>query len=701
MRFNETFKAKYKILKRYDDNNVQIAILDTNGFSCEVKKCNLHNFYVCAYTGDIYTSDCVFYQNDKVGYYMKNLSIPVLEVPSTEDELIKYTASQIKGVSKDTMKRIVNYFGIDFVNMLNEHPEEINKIQLRDAQKEAILKWCEGHADLSIITTNAYLYGIEPTEIFEIYDMYGFKAIKMIEQDPYTLYMYNLIDLKKIDNIAIKNGIPANSVNRVAAYIYYLISNYEDDGCMAVRKTDVDKYITKNSFDNEYSEALEYLINNKFIKTVKFDNDEEYIGKTVNLNTESSIARYLSRVDEDSGYSRDVIERAFKGNELNKQQREAVFGCLSKKISLLTGGPGTGKTFTIKRIIRTIKNINPNIKISLMAPTGKAAGRMIEVIKLEATTIHCAFGINEGDNLLRKEGMILDEDLIIVDEASMIDETLFGYMVKHISDKTQLILVGDTGQLPSVGAGNLLESLSSIVPNYELTTICRQDKTSKIVLNAHHIRNKEFNKIEFDDKEFCFIETKKIVDTVKELYKKYCNTYNPEDIMILSPQKDKNGTNQINAGIQENNPYEVVKTDERNIYKKYDRVIQTKNVKKLKIHNGDQGYVGSDSEKGLWVFFDGIDDPVDVTDLKHLDLAYAITVHKSQGSEADLVIMIFNEAHMFSLSKKLIYTALTRTKSKFIGVGASKDLLIKGCQKEEKERISLIKKYYENFIKSK
>lgn len=697
MKFNQKFVAKYKIKNIIEENVLMIEILDTGTFSCEVKKCCLHGFFGRVYEGDVYSSECVFLESEKNGYYMKSLGVPVLEIPSSEEELIKYSASQINGVSKTTMERVVNYFGIDFISIINDDPNEINKLQLKETQKQSIVDWCESHYNLDSIASEAYLYGISPVEIFDIYKKYGSRTIKIIEKNPYVLYLYGLISFRKIDKIALKNKIDQDSVERVAAIIYNFISDKEESGSMAAYEMEIMAELEKQKLQHMFVDAIKYLAELNFIEKAVFG-EETFYGKVENISAEKIIANYLTKNINAQGYSTEVIEMAFKGNELNKQQKEAVFGCLSHKISLLTGGPGTGKTFTIKRIIRTVKNIDPSIRISLMAPTGKAASRMIEMIGMEAKTIHCSFGIAECDDILRKDGMKLESDLIIIDESSMIDEKLFSYVCRHVAPHTQLILVGDTGQLPSVAAGNLLYSLSKIVPNYELTTICRQDKTSAIVLNAHRIRNNKIDEIEFDDDEFKFIETNNVTETVCELYHELSDIYFPEEIMILSPQHNKNGTDSINAKIQEENPGKILKQYCRDIYKESDRVIQTKNDKKLQIHNGDQGFVIGLAEKGLWVLFDGSDEPVEITDLSNLELAYSITVHKSQGSESEIVIMVFNEAHLFTLSDKLIYTALTRTKKKFIGVG-NKNVFFQGCKKEEKLRISLINYYFDAYNK--
>lgn len=696
MKFNKPFDAKFKIKQVHKEDSYYVELLETKGYDTEITECNLFGKFKKAYVGDIFACQCEFVRNKNLSYVLKMLTVPVIEIPATQIELVKFSAAQMSGVSRETMSRVVNVLGNEFIDTIVKDKEALEGIGLKDSQKNTIRTWCENHQSLGFLMGNGYLKTLMPDEIIRIYKGYSADTLKIINEDPFSLYLFGYVGYKRAKTIADKDKLPSNDNRRLSALIFNLIETEEDNGSMAISEDFLIKEVAKKNFSKEeFNKAINYLISDKLID--KEELDKLYYGKTNNIRAERNIAKYLLKVKDKPMYTEKQIDEAYKGNELNKQQKESAYGVLQNKFSILTGGPGTGKTYTIKRIIRTVKNINSNANILLLAPTGKAASRMTEMIGKDAQTIHSALGISEDDNLDEKEGMKLDYDLIVIDEASMIDEKLFAYFCKHIEERTQVILVGDTGQLPSVEAGNLLDQLSKIVPVFELTQICRQDKTSPIVLNAHHIRNKEFNEIQFDNNDFQFIETDDVVNTVGSLYKEFTNFETmPEDIMILSPQHNRNGTKQINERIRELNTEEVVGTFNKISYKRGDRVIQLKNTKKLGIHNGDQGEVIGATEKSLWVQFDNIDEPVEITDFKNIEFSYAITVHKSQGSEADIIIMIFNKGHAFTLTNKLIYTALTRTKNRFIGIG-NKEMFFRGCQKEDFSRISLIKQIYDKY----
>ena len=699
MKYNVPFRATYRVNKVISDRALHVELLDTEDFDCEVKDTTLYCKFKRVYEGDEFVSDCYFKPSENTGYYMKTDGLPIIKMPATEEDLAKHVASQIKGLSKATILKVIKQLGTDFIGKVNEDPLSLNKIELKKIQKKAIAEWCEAHYNLNAVIGEGYLRGLSPYEIFSAYKRYGSRVVRILQKDPYAIYLAGLVPFAKSERIAKKENYPADSKESIAAQAYKVIEEYEEAGSMALTKESLYEQIKKqlDVTDEQISESITYLRSMELIDEAEFD-DAIFYGKRDNLQAERYIADFINEIKDEPFFSRGEIDEHFEIDGMNEQQIAAVMKCLQKRISLLVGGPGTGKTYTIKRIINLVKRIRPATTIALMAPTGKAASRMIEMIGMTATTIHAALGIAEGDDLMHKDGMKLEKDLVIVDEASMIDEKLFSYFVRHVGKNTQIILVGDTGQLPSVDAGNLLYELSKLITKAELTKICRQDKMSPIVLNAHHIRNREFDKIEFDDKEFKFIETKDVVNTAVELYEKYVKEYGPENVMILSPQHNRNGVDQINLLLQQHNSNDVVYVPPRTKrkFKKDDRVIQLKNDKKLKIHNGDQGRVVGAFDKGIEVLFDGAEEETEISDFDNIELAYSITVHKSQGSESDIVIMLFNKSHIFTLSNKLIYTALTRTKQKFIAIG-DKDVFFRGCRKEDAMRTSLIARYVNTY----
>lgn len=694
MKFNVKFLAKFKIKKVIDEECVSVQLISTDNFECEIKDSICYGKFLNAYEDDVFSCVVKFIKKED-DYYLICTEIPSLEVPAEKEKLIKYISKQISGVGKRTAELLIDKLGNDFIKKVNENPDIVSDIGINGKNKNAIVAWCETHCHFSEIIGDLVLAGISPVEAIDVFKKYGSKSSIVLKENPYILYLDEFVGYRKIKNIVEKLQLKYKEDTFYSATIMNVFNGNRSLGSMAIKENTLKKECEKILDDEKFEIGINFLLKNAYICEKTFE--EKYYIKPVDLFIEETIANYINKVKNEVVFSQGIVEANFKGDELNKQQRESVYGCLNKRFSILTGGPGTGKTYTIKRIIRTVKNIDPKHKILLMAPTGKAASRMTEMINikgLSATTMHAALKINECDDLEKKVGDKLVADLIIVDEASMIDERLFAYFCRNIDINTQVILVGDTGQLPSVEGGNLLEELTKNVTVYTLTTIQRQKQNSPIVMNAHYIRNKEFDKITFDDKEFRFIETKDVVEIIKNEYLEV--TYSPDVTMILSPQHNCSGTDEINKLIQMSNKNPVIKSHGQTSYKIGDRVIQTKNTKELDIHNGDLGVITGLGEKGVMVLFDNKEESIEITDLNNLILAYAITVHKSQGSEADIIIMVFNKGHLFTLSNKLIYTALTRTKSIFIGVG-DKEIFYRGIKKEEKPRVSLITKIINSF----
>lgn len=688
MKYDVKFLAKFKIKKKFEDNCITAQLLDTGKFECEVKDTICYGEFFNAYEGDLFNCEVKFVKRED-GYYLRCLQVPKIELPASKENMIKFFTKQVDGVGKAVAKLIIDELGDDFISKINNNPEILEELGIHGKKVLAIKAWCEAHCNFSEIIGEINLAGTSPSEAIEIFKKHGLNSIAVLQENPYLLYLEELLSFKKVKDIVKKMGEDnIDEKTKYGAFILHTFMKKREMGSMAYPKSLIMKETEKQLTEEQFKEGLDFLMNKKYICIKNYD--KEYLIKPNDLFIEETIAKYIKEVKDKEVFSKFIIENNLKDYELNKQQRASVFGCLNKRFSILTGGPGTGKTFTIKRIIKTVRNIDPQHKILLMAPTGKAASRMTEMInekKLSATTIHAALKINESDNLEKKEVNKLVADLIIIDEASMIDERLFAYFCRCIDINTQVVLVGDVEQLPSVEGGNLLNELVKNVSVFTLTTIQRQKQNSPIVMNAHYIRNKEFDKITFDDTEFRFIETDDIVETVKKEYLRF--NYDPDVSLILSPQHNRAGTDEINKAIQLSNPNPVIKTHKQTNYKVNDRVIQTKNTKDLDIHNGDLGTVTGLGEKGVMVKFDNKEEEIEITDLEHLILAYAITVHKSQGSEAQVIMMVFNKGHLFTLSNKLIYTALTRTKEIFIGIGNMK-AFFEGIEKEEKQRVSLI-----------
>lgn len=697
MKFNTNFTTKLQITDVYDDERVKVKILEAS-IDYDLNTCYAYGKFYRAYIGDIFKCDAYFVKSEKYNFVIKTNNIPELEVPSEKKSLAKYVSSQIKGVSSKTVEKVYDTIGSDFIGTIINNPEIMENCLIKDSQKESIIKWCKDHAGFNKIAGEFYLHGFTPNEVIELYKTYGFDVVNIANTNPYIFFYQGFSRFTLCDKMFLLKH-SENDLYRVSAIVYNTMKYMETCGDMAVKTAILKELVesvnnilnlqSKPNLDN-IEASVKWLIENKYIIEFKLK-DENYYSFPENKIIEKSIANFikdrLTKV-----YMDEEKIRSLCNPELLERQKDAIVRCLTNKISIITGGPGTGKTYTIRNMIQVAKQLNPNLTIALMAPTGKAASRMIELINQEATTIHAKLGLSENDDLFNTEALGIDEDLVVIDEASMIDEKLFYCLSKHLSEKSQIVLVGDSGQLPSVGAGNLLEELLKIVPSTELI-VTKRTGVAILEGNAQKIRKRKVDSLVFDDKYFSFYESSndKVVEEIVD-------TYNDLLIlgqrpMILAPQYSGPGVDVINARIQQMNPEEE-KIFDGVKFKIGDRVICTKNTKELKIHNGDQGEILSFGQNGVNVLFDNTDEEIFIKDTKILKLAYCITAHKSQGSESKITIMVFSPYHVKMLSNKLIYTAITRAKERFIGIG-SKEVFIQGCLNSGRERISLISDFYD------
>lgn len=387
---------------------------------------------------------------------------------------------------------------------------------------------------------------------------------------------------------------------------------------------------------------------------------------------------------------------------LSDEQCNAVCMALNNPISIITGGPGTGKTMIQKSIINATQKLIPKAKILLAAPTGRAARRMSESTGYPAHTIHSALGIYAGADD-QQEVEQLDCDLLLIDEFSMVDSNVARLLFSAIPNKTRVIMVGDKQQLPSVGPGAVLRELiaSEVIPVTTLTNVFRQAKGSSIGVNSR--RMIVGNTTMFEDESFVFIEKKtsdEIAEAVRELYKKNMDTYGMDEIMVLSPYRrsTSTGVNLLNKELQK-----LVHDGDVENFTVNDKVMYTKNDNGLA--NGDVGFITKietkDNEHFVTVDFGNGEVVLEDDAIENLDLAYATTIHKSQGSEAKLVIMVSDRSHAYMLRRNLVYTGVTRAKQALIIVGDKKTFLDAILKEETSVRISLLSYFLQNMYYEK
>lgn len=641
-----------------------------------------------------------------------------LVVPTDLNGIEKYLSSGlIPYIGPKTAKRIVEKFGLDSLDIIQYNPERLKEIDgIGDKKLKKIVEAFEEQGELRNIMVFLQQYGITANYGIKIYKKYGKDTVNIISENPYRLAedIYG-IGFKTADKIAQNMGISLESPYRIEGGIRYTINRFAGNGHSYVPMAEL---IESSSFLLEIGENLiESSIRDLAIKGVLHimnKDDETIVYYTPYHIAENNVARKvveLSRVElEKLNINMERAIATIEGEDgivFADRQREAIEESISNGVMVMTGGPGTGKTTIINAIIKIFED--EGLVVHLAAPTGRAAKRMTETTGKEAKTIHrlleysymeedMAFGLNEESPL--------ETDLLIIDEASMIDIILMNNLLKALVPGTRLILVGDVDQLPSVGAGNVLKDIieSKVVKVVELNEIFRQAEESMIVVNAHRINKGEYPHLNVKNKDFFFIRENKaqnIVNIILDL----CKTRLPDfykidflkDIQILTPMKKGDvGINALNKHLQETlNPKTFGKPEKQigdEIFRVGDKVMQIKNnysteweivkdgaiVEKGEgVYNGDFGYILDICEdtSSLKVLFDEEKEvEYSFSELDELKLSYATTVHKSQGSEFPIVIMPIYWGPPMLLTRNLLYTAITRAKNLVVLVGEEKYL---------------------------
>ena len=595
----------------------------------------------------------------------------------------------IQGLGPKLTDRIIKHFGEELIEIIEKNNVERFKEVPGIGKKklESIINAWQEQIELRETLIALQTYGIDANIAQKLYKKYQGNAVKKVLENPYNLIdeIYG-IGFKRADDIAYSINIEANSTFRINAGIDYVLKQAaQNSGHLYVPLqeliTNTHSILRRN---NEYKADLSNIINS--IKNMQSNNeiinDNSDIYPALYYNIENRTANKLIKLNhvQNNSTTTDIesIEKKFN-IKYDEPQINAIKTAINNNVMILTGGPGTGKTTVIKGIIEALKK--QKLEISLAAPTGKAAKRMKETTGIEAKTIHRLLEIDPTTGkFTRNEDNPLETNVIIVDESSMIDILLFYSLINAIKQGTKLILVGDIDQLPSVGPGNVLRDIisSNVFPVIQLKNIHRQALESKIVTNAHKINNGLMPELELPDhSDFFFInesDNNKIQDIIVNLSKYFKD--NNIECQILSPMKNRNfiGTQEINQRLQkELNPNgEELKYGE-NIYRVNDKIMQLKNNYNQLVFNGDIGYISEidKANKQIKIKFEDKPNPVIYKNnqINQITLAYACTIHKSQGSEYPVVIMPYTQTFYIMLQRNLLYTGITRAKQKLIIIG--------------------------------
>ncbi len=632
-------------------------------------------------------------------------------LPTDRDAILKYLSSGIiSGIGAATAKNIVTHFGEDTFEVMLKNPEKLAEIRgISPKKAEKIGKAFLELQSMQGIVMYLQQFNIGATAALKVQKLFGQNAVERIKENPYILVDFvDGIGFRTADEIAFFQGMPKNSPVRIRHGVKYILRDAAYSGGHTYLREE--QLLELSSYKlgvskEEAADGISSLALSHSVYIESFDGDrrvslagiyssEAYIARRI-WSMAHSLPSYIpseSDIDE-------VIKRAenTSGITLAEEQKLAVQTSGERLCMIITGGPGTGKTTIIKTIIGLLMSMAQ--EIVLAAPTGRAAKRMTAVTGIEAKTLHRLLGIkpNEEDlSFTYDESNPLTADAVIVDEASMIDTGLMSALLSAIKPGARLILCGDADQLPPVGPGNVLRDIiaSGEVKTIKLSHIFRQATESLIVVNAHRINNGKMPILGVRDKDFFMLERhmpEHITQTVADLYKtRLPKSYGIEPIskiQVLSPsKKGASGTIALNKELQyAMNPPDMLKPEHRSgntVYRVGDKVMQIKNDYDIMwqkengevgtgIFNGDMGIIADISlkDKMMTIIFDDKEVEYPFSNLDKLDLAYAVTVHKSQGSEFPIVIIALANCAPMLMYKNLLYTALTRAKDLVVIVG--------------------------------
>lgn len=654
-------------------------------------------------------------------------------LPTDEQSILDYLSSGvIYGIRAKTAEKIVDRFGADSLNILLTEPMRLSEIKGISAQKAEKI----GQSYLELQSMQSILmfcqqYGISTNIAFKVHQTLGSGAVSQIQENPYILSdKVDGISFKTADNIATLRGIPKNSPLRIKACIIHILDTlaYSQGHTflpkdMLIQNAKAQLTVTEDEVQNGITSLeLEHRIYSDTVNGLEvlyldtFYTAEQYIARRIASLSSYPPSAYLSE-DE----ILPIIKSAEKdsGVTLDEQQKKAVLTSAGNGCVVITGGPGTGKTTIINSLIRVLSEMQ--LSIALTAPTGRAAKRMSQVTGIEAKTIHRLLCVKPSDDsniqhFLYNESNPLPFDVIIMDEVSMVDVQLMYAFLRAVKRGARIIFSGDSDQLPSVGPGNVLQDIieSGLVPVIHLTRIFRQAQESLIVMNAHKINCGEMPDLDTHNKDFFFLSREHsdtMCRTIIDLYKnRLPNSYsvNPiASIQVLSPSKKGIcGSINLNRELQlALNPPSILKQEYvhgGNVFRVGDKVMQIKNDYDIiwskpngeagsGIFNGDMGIIEAISVKDrvMTVIFD--DDrkcEYSFSDLDRLDLAYAVTVHKSQGSEFPVIIMPICRFAPMLMCRNLLYTAVTRAKSIVVLVGSKSAMCTMIENNDEKKRFT-------------
>lgn len=698
-----------KIIYRNNSNGYTVGLIKIKESDEEVGKIETFTGVLPEFNEKtIYQLNGTFTTHNKYGYQFQVDSFEIV-LPEKKDELVDFLSSDLFPIGEKTAKKIVGSFGEDTIDVILNNKEKLLEIPRLGIERiNKINNILKEYQSTSNIVLELNRMGFNTKDSLMLLNKYKDKVIRIIDNNIYDLIDNINLNFKEIDTIAINNKYDLYDERRIEALIIYLLNEITfEQGDTYSFFQEIYSYIIKYLPDLKSEDLEYYLLKLSKQKRVVIKKEKYYLKEL--YDAEEYIADRIYRLNNMERRKLPKLKEKIKeleqkiGITYDESQKNAIINSLNNNFTITTGGPGTGKTTIIKGIIRMLVDtchISPQ-NIALLAPTGRASRKLIEVCNIPAYTIHKYLGWDKDNNTFsHNEINVCKEEYIIVDEASMIDTMLMFSLLKGTRLDSKFIFIGDYYQLPSVSQGQVLKDMidSEVLDVIKLNNLYRQKDGNYIIDLAHEIKNKELSDnflTKKEDYNFIEVDNDYVLASIKDIILKALEKgYREKDIQVLAPMyKSQNGIDNLNKMLQEifnpksNDKNELIVGNK--IYREGDKVLELVNDSDNSISNGDLGYIinitnkeKNDNKKNeIIVDFDG--NIVSFSPDKFINIThgYAISVHKSQGGEFNMVIIPFVNSFKRMLYNKLIYTAVTRAKSKLILIG-SREAFIYGVNND-------------------
>lgn len=687
-----------KIIYRNNSNGYTVGLIKIKESDEEVGKIETFTGVLPEFNEKtIYQLNGTFTTHNKYGYQFQVDSFEIV-LPEKKDELVDFLSSDLFPIGEKTAKKIVGSFGEDTIDVILNNKEKLLEIPRLGIERiNKINNILKEYQSTSNIVLELNRMGFNTKDSLMLLNKYKDKVIRIIDNNIYDLIDNINLNFKEIDTIAINNKYDLYDERRIEALIIYLLNEITfEQGDTYSFFQEIYSYIIKYLPDLKSEDLEYYLLKLSKQKRVVIKKEKYYLKEL--YDAEEYIADRIYRLNNMERRKLPKLKEKIKeleqkiGITYDESQKNAIITSLNNNFTITTGGPGTGKTTIIKGIIRMLVDtchISPQ-NIALLAPTGRASRKLMEVCNIPAYTIHKYLGWDKDNNTFsHNEINVCKEEYIIVDEASMIDTMLMFSLLKGTRLDSKFIFIGDYYQLPSVSQGQVLKDMidSEVLDVIKLNNLYRQKDGNYIIDLAHEIKNKELSDnflTKKEDYNFIEVDNDYVLASIKDIILKALEKgYREKDIQVLAPMyKSQNGIDNLNKMLQEIfNP----KSNDKNeltvgnkTYREGDKVLELVNDSDNSISNGDLGYIinitnkekNGNKKNEIIVDFDG--NIVSFSPDKFINIThgYAISVHKSQGGEFNMVIIPFVNSFKRMLYNKLIYTAVTRAKSKLILIGS-------------------------------